>query len=125
MSLGITPYNATQFIVEYSKNSAVSGREPPLVGNSVIASCEYRPELMRRVGQANHYATTKCSVVSCVYADPNVPAVRRCCCDLVLVVVCRLGRRSQHYRTAVTIYTMLLANCIGASRSYLFLCIGL
>lgn len=49
MSMGITPYNATQFIVEYSKNSAVSGREPPLVGNSVIASCEYRPDLMRRV----------------------------------------------------------------------------
>jgi hypothetical protein len=49
MSLGISPYNATQFIVEYSKSSAISGREPPLAGNSVIASCEYRPDLMRKV----------------------------------------------------------------------------
>lgn len=49
MKLGISPYNATQFIVEYSKNSAISGREPPLVGNPVIASCEYRPDLMRKV----------------------------------------------------------------------------
>jgi hypothetical protein len=49
MSLGISPYNATQFIVEYSKNNAVSGREPPLAGNPVIAACEYRPDLMRRV----------------------------------------------------------------------------
>ena len=49
LSLGITPENETQFIVEYSKSSAVSGREPPLVGNSVIAACEYAPQLMRNV----------------------------------------------------------------------------
>lgn len=47
--LGITPTNETRFIVEYSKNCAVSGREPPLAGNSVIASCEYRPDLLKKV----------------------------------------------------------------------------
>ena len=46
---GITPVNETRLIVEYSKNSAVSGREPPLAGNSVIASCEYRPDLMKKI----------------------------------------------------------------------------
>src|SRR5205085_3489758 len=49
LSLGITPHNETQFIVEYSKSSAISGREPPLVGNSVIAACEYTPTLMRTI----------------------------------------------------------------------------
>jgi hypothetical protein len=43
---------------------------------------------------------------------------------VLLVVVYRVGIRSQHYRTAVTIYAMLLANAIGALRSYLFLRTG-
>jgi len=49
LSLGISPHNETQFIVEYSKTSAISGREPPLVGNDVIAACEYSPQNMRNV----------------------------------------------------------------------------
>ena len=44
---------------------------------------------------------------------------------VLLVVVYRLGRRSQHYRTAVAIYSMLLANVVGALRAYLFLRTGL
>ena len=44
---------------------------------------------------------------------------------VLLVIVYRLGRRSRHYRTAVTIYAMLLANVIGALRAYLFLRAGL
>lgn len=44
---------------------------------------------------------------------------------VLLVVVYRVGIRSQYYRTAVTIYAMLLANVIGALRSYLFLRTGL
>jgi hypothetical protein len=44
---------------------------------------------------------------------------------LLLVVVYRLGRPSEHYRTAVRIYVMLLANVIGALRAYLFLRTGL
>jgi hypothetical protein len=44
---------------------------------------------------------------------------------VLLVVGYRVGIRSQHYRTAVTIYAMLLANAIGALRSYLFLRTGL
>lgn len=51
LSFGISPHNETQFIVEYSKNSAISGREPPLVGNQVIASCEYSARNMRIVNE--------------------------------------------------------------------------
>ena len=40
---------------------------------------------------------------------------------VLLVVVYRLGRPSEHYRTAVRIYAMLLANVIGALRAYLLL----
>jgi len=54
LKVGITPYNETQFIVEYSKSSAVSGREPPLKNNPVIASCEYRPDLMHKVHEQFH-----------------------------------------------------------------------
>lgn len=43
----------------------------------------------------------------------------------VVVVVYRVRIRPQYYRTAVTIYAMLLANLIGALRSYLFLRTGL
>ena len=42
-----------------------------------------------------------------------------------LVVVYRLGVRSRYYRTAVTIYAMLLANLVAVVRSYVLLRIGL
>jgi hypothetical protein len=54
LRLAIAPVNDPHFIVEYSKNSAVSGREPPLRGNRVVASCEYRPDLMHTVHQQFH-----------------------------------------------------------------------
>jgi hypothetical protein len=49
LAAGISPTNETQFIVEYSKSCAISGREPPLAGNDVIAACEYSPQNMRNV----------------------------------------------------------------------------
>ncbi len=51
LSFGVTPTHEPQFVVQSSKSCALSGREAPLVGNSVIASCEYSPEQMRRVHQ--------------------------------------------------------------------------
>jgi hypothetical protein len=49
LSLGISPCNEPRFVVQSSKSSAISGREAPLLGNAVIASCEYSPKEMRRV----------------------------------------------------------------------------
>jgi hypothetical protein len=49
LSLGISPHNEPQFVVHSSKANAISGREAPLLGNSVIASCEYVPAEMRRI----------------------------------------------------------------------------
>jgi hypothetical protein len=49
LSLGISPCNESQFVVQRSKANALSGREAPLEGNAIIASCEYSPEEMRRV----------------------------------------------------------------------------
>jgi hypothetical protein len=49
LSLGISPHNEPRFVVQSSKACAISGREAPLVGNAVIASCEYSPKEMRRV----------------------------------------------------------------------------
>jgi hypothetical protein len=49
LSLGISPHNESQFVVQSSKSCAISGREAPLVGNAVIASCEYSPDQMRAV----------------------------------------------------------------------------
>jgi len=54
LKVGVTPFNETRFIVEYSKNSAISGREPPLKGNPIIASCEYRADLMHKVHEQYH-----------------------------------------------------------------------
>ena len=51
LSLGISPTNEPQFVVQSSKANALSGREAPLEGNSVIASCEYSPAQMHRVHQ--------------------------------------------------------------------------
>lgn len=49
LSLGISPHNESQFVVQSSKACALSGREAPLLGNAVIASCEYSPDIMRTV----------------------------------------------------------------------------
>lgn len=49
LSLGISPHNESGFIVQMSKRNALNGREAPLLGNSVIASCEYSPRDMQRV----------------------------------------------------------------------------
>jgi len=49
LSLGISPHHESQFVVQSSKNNAISGREAPLAGNAVISSCEYTPAEMRRV----------------------------------------------------------------------------
>jgi|SRR5579862_9195170 len=49
LSLGITPHHEAQFVVHNSKNNALSGREAPLNGNAVIASCEYLPQQMLAV----------------------------------------------------------------------------
>jgi len=49
LRLGITPQNEMGFVVHSSKANAITGREAPLTGNSVIASCEYLPADMRRV----------------------------------------------------------------------------
>jgi hypothetical protein len=49
LSFGITPHNESAFVVQSSKMNAISGREAPLTGNSVIAACEYSPPDMRRV----------------------------------------------------------------------------
>ena len=47
--LGISPQNEMHFVVHQSKMNAISGREAPLFGNSVIASCEYTPAQMRGI----------------------------------------------------------------------------
>ena len=44
---------------------------------------------------------------------------------LGFVAVYRIGKRPEHYRTAVTIYAMLLANVVGLVRTWLVLRIGL
>ena len=49
LALGISPHHESQFVVQSSKNNAISGREAPLAGNAVISSCEYIPAEMRRV----------------------------------------------------------------------------
>lgn len=49
LSLGISPHHEAQFVVQSSKNNALNGRETPLEGNAVIASCEHSPAEMRRV----------------------------------------------------------------------------
>lgn len=49
LSLGISPHHEAQFVVHSSKMNAISGREAPLAGNAVIASCEYTPADMKRV----------------------------------------------------------------------------
>lgn len=85
------------------------------------------------VTNAMWYATGK-STITQQQNVPWSPAITRtpmfllsdvAVVTLLLVVVYRLGRRSQHYRTAVTIYAMLLANVIGALRAYLLLRTGL
>ena len=50
--------------------------------------------------------------------------------DIILVTlgfiaVYRIGKNPQHYRTAVTIYAMLLANVVGLVRTWLVLRMGL
>jgi hypothetical protein len=42
-----------------------------------------------------------------------------------LIFVHKIGVGSKYYRTAVTIYAMLLANLIAALRSYVLLRMGL
>jgi hypothetical protein len=60
LGFGIRPHNEIEFVVHQSKMNAISGREAPLAGNRVIASCEYSPEQMRGVhaefksGRASH-----------------------------------------------------------------------
>ena len=59
LALGITPHLESNFIVQASKACAINGREAPLAGNSVIASCEYSPAQMQRV-----HATFKSGTLS-------------------------------------------------------------
>ena len=49
LALGVSPHHESEFVVHQSKANALSGREAPLEGNAVIASCEYTPLEMRRV----------------------------------------------------------------------------
>jgi hypothetical protein len=49
LALGLSPHHEGKFVVHTSKNNSISGKEAPLVGNAVIASCEYSPAEMRRV----------------------------------------------------------------------------
>ena len=46
---GISPTRCSDILVEWSKNNAISGREPPMVGNKIIASCEYSPDKLRLI----------------------------------------------------------------------------
>lgn len=46
---GVTPTLFPRFVVTHSKKSALNGREAPLQGNDVVASCEYDPASMNAI----------------------------------------------------------------------------
>lgn len=49
LAAGIQPDHDPRFAVVFSKNNALSFREPPLQGNKIAAACEFNPTLMRQV----------------------------------------------------------------------------